>query len=225
MTKISFAITTHNESDSLSSLIDLLYACFDLKRHQLIILDDYSDETKTLEILERVKASGGEVIQRKFDGDFSSHKNFIKSHCTGDYIFSLDGDEMPTQMLLRNLGQILDHNAESYAVARINIVDGITDDHIEKWNWSVTSEGWINWPDWQVRIFKNCPQLNWEGHVHERISGFKEFMYLPRDKGFALYHHKDIKRQEGQNQFYSDLISTKFHQMRLEEIIEDKFPN
>lgn len=219
-TTVSFAITTHNETDSFDRLLHVLLNIIDFSVHELVIADDHSSHPKTLEILKKAKSKGAKVLMQPLKDDFSAHKNALKTACSKEYIFSLDADEIPSLMLLRELDQILQHGSDAYALARVNIVEGITQKHIDRWNWSMNQEGWVNWPDWQVRLFRNTPEISWEGHVHEKVKGFKEFMYLPRDKGFALYHHKDISRQEQQNAFYAKLIERKFHkQCRQEDCI------
>lgn len=63
----------------------------------------------------------------------------------------------------------------------------------------------INWCDYQTRIYKNIPEIKWEGKVHERIKGTKTFSLLPAEEVWSLYHPKEITRQEKQNNFYDTL--------------------
>ena len=49
--KISYSILTHNETDSLSELIQFLVKHKD-EEDEIVILDDYSDNEKTSEILD-----------------------------------------------------------------------------------------------------------------------------------------------------------------------------
>ena len=41
--------------------------------------------------------------------------------------------------------------------------------------------------------------------VHEKLEGFVTFAALPAEPALALYHPKDIKRQEKQNNYYDTL--------------------
>ena len=41
--------------------------------------------------------------------------------------------------------------------------------------------------------------------MHEVLEGHKEFATLPAEEIFALYHPKDIARQEKQNAYYDTL--------------------
>jgi hypothetical protein len=91
-----------------------------------------------------------------------------------------------------------------YLVPRINTVSGITEEHIQKWRWSVEGDR-INFPDYQWRIYKNIPSIKWINKVHERLDGFKIYSTLPAQDEFCLLHPKTIDRQEKQNQFYNTL--------------------
>ena len=57
----------------------------------------------------------------------------------------------------------------------------------------------------QWRIYKNNKNIQWVGNVHEKISGHETFAELPAEEAYALYHPKDIKRQEKQNKYYNTL--------------------
>ncbi len=67
---------------------------------------------------------------------------------------------------------------------------------------NVNEQGWVNYPDYQWRIWKNKPEIKWVNKVHERLDGFKTYVALPPQEEFSLYHPKDIERQEKQNKFY-----------------------
>jgi hypothetical protein len=92
-----------------------------------------------------------------------------------------------------------------FLVPRVNTVEGLTPEHIAKWGWNVSDKGWVNFPDYQTRIYKNIPEIKWEGKVHERIIGTKTFSPLPAEEVWSLYHPKEITRQEKQNNFYETI--------------------
>ena len=56
-----------------------------------------------------------------------------------------------------------------FLVPRVNTVDGLTQEHINKWRWNVNKKGWVNWPDYQTRIIQNSPKIKWQNKVHEQI--------------------------------------------------------
>tara|TARA_Y100000593_G_scaffold95015_1_gene198300 strand:- start:42932 stop:43564 length:633 start_codon:yes stop_codon:yes gene_type:complete len=206
--KISYSILTHNETDSLLKLIEFLVKHKD-EEDEIVILDDYSDNEKTKEILDTM-CSIHEIKfeQRHLLKDYAGQKNHLTRMCSGDYIFNIDADEMPHKQLITNIKSILKINPtiDLYWVPRINTVDGLTDEHINHWKWHVNGSGWINFPDWQGRIWKNRPNIRWERPVHEMLVGFEEYTELPAQEEFSIYHPKDINKQEKQNNFYSEIV-------------------
>ena len=94
---------------------------------------------------------------------------------------------------------------EAYWVPRVNTVAGITDEHITKWGWRIDEQGWVNFPDWQMRIYRNLETIYWIKPVHEQLKGYTKFANLPAEEKYALYHPKDIGRQEKQNAFYETI--------------------
>jgi hypothetical protein len=127
--------------------------------------------------------------------------------CSGDYIFHLDADEIPHEVLMEQLHTILEMNdVDLVWIPRVNTVEGITQEHIDKWGWKVSSKGWINYPDYQARIYRNTDSIHWTRKVHEYIVGTKEYSHLPPHEELSLYHHKTIDKQEQQNRLYSDIL-------------------
>ena len=94
---------------------------------------------------------------------------------------------------------------EAYWLSRINTVKGVTDAHIKQWGWNVNDRGWINFPDSQLRLYKNNNDIKWEGKVHERLIGYKKFAHMPSNPEYCLIHPKSIERQERQNAFYDTI--------------------
>tara|TARA_Y100001963_G_C6780625_1_gene449639 strand:+ start:803 stop:1423 length:621 start_codon:yes stop_codon:yes gene_type:complete len=205
--KISYSLLTHNETDSLIKLIDFLVEHKD-EEDEIVILDDYSDNEDTKKILDAtVSIYDIKFEQRHLLKDFAGQKNYLKNMCTGDYIFNLDADEIPHIQLINNIKPILEANptVDLYYVPRVNTVEGMTREHIQKWRWYVNEHGWVNFPDWQGRIWKNRPNIRWERSVHEMLVGFKEYTHLPAEEEFCFYHPKTIDKQVTQNQFYEGI--------------------
>ncbi len=205
--KISYSLLTHNETDSLLKLIEFIVKHKD-EEDEIVILDDYSDNEKTKEILDTM-CSIHEIKfeQRHLLKDYAGQKNHLKNMCSGDYIFNLDADELPNKWLITNIKMILEANpsVDLYWVPRVNTVEGLTQKHIETWGWQVNEKGWVNWPDYQGRIWRNRPNIIWKNKVHEVLTGYKEHTYLPMEEEFCFYHPKDIDRQEKQNEFYETI--------------------
>jgi len=202
--KISYAITVCNELEEVKRLLDLL---LNNKREQdeIVVLYDNYGSKEVFFYLQTV--DGIKLVWDNFQHDFAEWKNKLTLLCTGDYIFQIDADEYPHINFIEDLPAILETNPEVdlYLVPRVNTVDGLTQEHIQKWGWHVDSNGWVNWPDWQHRVYKNTPEIKWQNKVHEILVGHKQFVYLPQDENYALFHPKIIQRQEKQNNYYDTL--------------------
>ena len=114
---------------------------------------------------------------------------------------------MPNEYMMKIIPQMLELNKgiDLMRVPRINKVEGLTEAHIKQWGWNVDSEGRVNWPDMQWRLYRNDPRIKWHGEVHEKIIGHATHVVLPIEEDFALIHNKTIERQERQNSYYNTL--------------------
>tara|TARA_Y100000114_G_C11747940_1_gene322653 strand:- start:133 stop:759 length:627 start_codon:yes stop_codon:yes gene_type:complete len=203
--KISYSILVHNETDTLEKLLKFLIK-WKQPQDEIVILDDYSDDEKTKQILDFYVSAHDIVFeQRNLLGDFASQKNHLKNMGSGDYSFNLDADEMISLWMIKNVHEIIEANEgiDLIYLPRINTVEGLTQQHAQAWRWQVNESGWINFPDWQGRIFRNRPNIRWQYKVHEMITGYQTYATLPQDKPFCILHPKTIKKQEEQNQKYS----------------------
>jgi glycosyltransferase involved in cell wall biosynthesis len=214
--KISYAVTVCNEFIEIQRLITFL---LQHKRPQdeIVVqmdltLDDIKnhpeDKRQVHSYLMKHNAQGN--IRLAFcplNNDFAAFKNNLTQHCTGDYIFQIDADEIPCTPILESLPDILQGNpdVDVYLVPRVNTVEGMNQDHMQQWGWNVNAEGWVNWPDYQWRIYRNDGTVTWENRVHEVLQGFKKYATLPMEEDYSLYHPKTIERQIKQNQYYNTL--------------------
>ena len=200
--KISYAITVCNELEEIQRLIPYLIK-HKSEEDEIVVLWDSKGSKEVLEYLTSNKIL---TVADVFKNDFAEWKNKLNELCKGDFIFQLDADECPHQFLMENVKAIVEANdAEAYWIPRVNTVEGITEEHLTKWNWKVNEKGWIQWPDVQMRLYKNSPDIEWKGKVHEKIEGYKEYGTLPSEEEFAIYHPKTISKQEKQNQLYETI--------------------
>ena len=203
--KISYAITVCNEVLEIQQLLSFLNTH---KREQDEVVVMY-DETNGDPIIKSnlLKNLTIQFHSGKFDGHFANWKNQLTDYCDGDYIFQIDADEIPSEYLVENLPEILEANPDNevFLVPRVNTVEGLTQEHIEKWRWRVDESGRVNFPDYQWRIWKNKPEIKWINKVHERLNGFKNYTILPAKEQYALKHPKTVERQVKQNDYYDTL--------------------
>jgi len=205
--KISYAITVYNEIKEIKQLISFLLK-YKREEDEIVVLMDNKGPDEVWEYLKSIGKNSILLHKDKFNNDFSKWKNHLNSLCSGNYIFNIDADEIPSETLVKNLPQILELNPDviAYAVPRVNTVEGLTQEHIQKWGWNVNNKGWVNYPDYQSRIYKNDPEIFWERKVHERLNTWEDTQPLPMEtEDWVLYHHKDIERQEKQNKLYNKL--------------------
>tara|TARA_B100000287_G_scaffold189943_1_gene179434 strand:+ start:898 stop:1560 length:663 start_codon:yes stop_codon:yes gene_type:complete len=206
--KISYGITVHNEADELNKLLEILVHKTQ-PQDEIVICDDYSDDDTQFVIQSWAQQYGHDklirVYQRKLNGDFASQKNSVIENSSGDYIFHIDADEYPNEILLSQLKQILEINdVDLIWIPRVNTIEGMKQEHIQKWNWRVTENGWVNYPDYQARVFRRNDVIRWRRPLHEVISGCKTYAHLPPQEELSLYHPKTIEKQEKQNMFYME---------------------
>tara|TARA_R110000822_G_scaffold119951_2_gene253208 strand:- start:166 stop:810 length:645 start_codon:yes stop_codon:yes gene_type:complete len=213
--KLSYAIPVCNEIDEIKRLLTFL---IENKRDEDEIVIVYDSVNGTKEVREYlVSVDPGTSYQPlqdypvrwysyEFDGDFGKMKNWLTDMCTGDYVFQIDADEMVDEYVIGILPQVLEHNVvDVIMVPRINTVEGLTPQHVSKWGWRLDENNWINFPDYQWRIYRNIESIRWKNRVHETLDGYTTISHLPRNPDWCLKHHKTIDRQEQQNKLYDTL--------------------
>lgn len=205
--KISYAITVCNELEEIKRLVPFLLKHKRPNDEIVVLYDDKNGNKEILDFLLPFNIKPNVQTWRGlwWNNNFAEWKNKLNDYCEGDYIYQIDADEMISEYMVSNLHSILEMNpnVDLIFVPRINTVDGITQEHIDKWRWNVNDKGHINFPDMQGRIYRKG--MSWYGKVHERIIGGQKFSSLPYDEEYCIQHHKTIERQEKQNNYYNSL--------------------
>jgi len=88
-----------------------------------------------------------------------------------------------------------------YSIPRENYVEGLTQEYITQWRWNVDEKNRIQWPDGQMRLFRNNGKIKWERKVHEVLVGYKTYAMLPIHT--YLIHRKSIAKHILQNNYYN----------------------
>ena len=207
---ISYLVTTKNTGFELQFLLERL--CKYGQNNECIILDDYSDESVTLQVLNNISDNSFfKVHKHKLDRNYSEHKNYGKSLCQGKYIFQIDDDELPTETLLESLNELIELNSDVdlFWIPRINDFKGVTIENSRQWGWRLTpyeDRLIVNWPDPQGRLFKNVSYIEWKRRLHEKIEGAKTYVHLPSVYEYALHHNKTIEKQIQKNIKYNKMF-------------------
>jgi len=213
---ISYCITVYKEKDYIQNLLDKIYSC-KTQDEEIVVVQTYKDiaeksEEFFLEI-QKIINSYTDILYHTyhFENNFADLKNYLNSFANKNYIFNLDADEdYPTEgfPIIRDLIQ-KNPSYDLLHLPRINTVSGLTAEDIKQWNWKVDEKGWINWPDYQPRLFKNLPHIKWQGGVHEQILGYSNMGIISPTSGVAIIHNKDIQRQREQNKLYDNIVADK----------------
>ena len=206
--KLTYTIQVCNESRELFSLLNFLQKVIDDEDEVNVVVDTEHTTDKVEHVLEHFKGYIN-IFKRPFDSFYKSAQ-FHKENSTGEYIFGIDADEMPQETLIKNIKSIIKQSdAEIIAIPRINIHPGSTSEFIRKSNFVVNESGWINWPDFQMRVYKNCKHINWTDEVHTKLTGSDKAVAVQADPRLALWHIKSIEKQESRWAVNGDFTTPK----------------
>ena len=205
--KLSYSIPVCNELSEIKRLIPFLLQTKQPDDEVVVLFDSTNGSDEVKDYLMSASERGEfKWNDYPFDGHFGNMKNHLTSLCSGDYIFQIDADEIPNEALMLNIHAILEENeVDVVLVPRVNTVEGLTDEHIKKWGWNVDKNGWVNFPDFQWRLYKNKKSIQWQNKVHETLIGYNTISNLPSIEELSLYHPKTIDRQVKQNAYYDTL--------------------
>ncbi len=146
--KLSVTIITLNEEENIGACLDSIKDITD----EIILVDSGSTD-KTIDI---AKKYGAKIYFRKLE-NFANQKNWALSKATGDWIFSIDADEIITTDLKKEIEEkIQDNSYDGYLIPRRNFILG---KEIKHSRWS---------PDKHVWLWRR-DRGEWEGEVHEEV--------------------------------------------------------
>jgi len=163
---ISAVVITKNEQDKISACLDSLKWV-----DEIIVVDDYSDD----ETVNICKGYTDKVLQNRFQS-FSAQKQFAFSKATGEWILSVDADEVVPEALRQEIAEVLSQpgiTEKGYHIPRKTFF-------LNKW---IRHCGW--YPGYQLRLFKNGSWQMKDVRVHEAVSVEGETAHLKE----ALLHY------------------------------------
>jgi len=207
---ISYTVTVYNELEELKRLLPLLEQVRTDLNDEIIIVHTFREEKEKLtdidvQIREYAYPIADSYVRYHFDNKFAEMKNFTNSLATKDYIINLDADEFASVETINIWREAINADNDLYHLPRVNTVKDYTLDDVKKYNWQINTNGWINWPDYQPRIYKNNGKIKWIGNVHEQLTGFENAAALPANPQYAIIHHKAIEKQRSQNTLYENI--------------------
>lgn len=138
--KLSFLLTVHNEDQDLDILLEQLVEYKQRNTEdEIVVLDDHSDNPKTLALFEKY-ADNIKLVKHSLNLNFGAHKQYGNEQCSGDWIFQCDSDEYFADDLLNGMKELIEANpeVELYLVPRINIIRGITEARAQPWGWEIS---------------------------------------------------------------------------------------
>ena len=167
--KISGLLITKNNGETLEWALRSVVKYLD----ELIIIDDFSTDN-TVEIAQKY---GALVYQNKFV-NFSEQRNFGIGKCKGDWIFTMDADEVMGE----NLGDILPYlkhtRYRAFLFARYNLV------HLDP---DVIIRSPQHYSEWQVRVFKNDGKSYYANPVHHQLQNCRPRLKMPNINIFHFH--------------------------------------
>lgn len=203
---LSYLVTSHNETDCLKKLLSILISN-KKQDHEVVLIDDYSDNTETIKIIDSFKKDIN-CFQHKLDRNYGKHKNYGIEKCNGKWIFQLDADEYPTDLLIKHIDDLLNSNDNNEAIwiPRLNFFEGLTKEDVNMWGWTVT-DNMVNFPDYQTRLYKNLPHIRYQRRLHEKVEGYNTHTFMPAQTEFAIVHKKTMEKQRETNIRYNKLFT------------------
>ena len=146
--KISLVVITKNEERNIANCINSVKDVVD----EIIVIDSFSSDS-TKNICEQL---GANFISKIWEG-YSAAKNYGNSIANGEYILSLDADE------------VLSDDLKSYILSEKNEFQFDAYYFNRKTNYCgqwINHSGW--YPDPKLRLWKK-DNVYWQGDIHEKI--------------------------------------------------------
>lgn len=178
---ISFAITACNEYNELRNLLKVLLRNLRGIDEIVILLDEisYTNEVKQL-----VDSQPNTVKSFKYplNKNFGNFKNQLNSHCTKDYIFQIDADEVISKQLIYNIVKVINsNNIDLYYLPRLNTIWPLQDifEYADLMNWNVS---------YHPNYYRKVPKIEYE-NIYEHLDK-RGFVISENDSSF--YHYIPI---------------------------------
>lgn len=172
---------SYNDSPYIKNTLDNIEPYI---KNKLCVVDGGSEDG-TLDIIKSTIPSDKLSLKRvDWDNKFDVQKNNSIEMSEKEWILFIDADETYEHIFWNQIpwyiSEAVKDNVDCLNVSRINTYTDITPEETfmkrEEHGWNVNEFGWVNYPDFQQRLFTN--NCRFEGAVHERIENSKCELYL-----------------------------------------------
>ena len=104
----------------------------------------------------------------------------------------IDADEM-----LEIFPDKINTQATFFALPIVCTEQAYLSEWLTKNQFTTNEMGWINWPDYNCRIFKNDPtKICFANSLHESITGYEKRVALNPLPELAIWHIKSVEKQD-----------------------------
>ena len=169
--RLSACVIVKNEAENLPRWL----RCMAQVADEMIVVDTGSqDDTVAL-----AEAAGAKVFHFPWINDFAAAKNYALEQAAGDWILFLDADEYFSEESLQVLRQEMQryHRDKKAGVVLCRLIN------IDKENNNKIVDTML-----QSRIFRNLPNIRFEGCVHERLINTKGNLKMLSNSKLVIYH-------------------------------------
>ncbi|MDR2561563.1 MAG: glycosyltransferase [Holophagales bacterium] len=205
--KLSLAMIVKNEEKNLQKCLGSVKGLVD----EIVIIDTGSTD-KTIEI---AKANGAIVERFTWADDFSAARNKSLSLCTGDWILTLDADEMLDPQEHGTIRQaLLKPDAFAYNLSLRNYlhsgasygINGSATPNDESFEPAMQYSHYLS--DLRLRLFRNVESPHFSGRIHETVEIWAEKHGYSLLSLNAVIHHfgkHDAQRELDKQPYYYEL--------------------
>ena len=185
--KYSICMITYNDEECIRDTMENVapYLVDDF------VITDGGSTDKTIDI---IKEYDTKLLHKKWADNFEIQKNNSLEHANQEWRIWIDADETYEPIFWNQLVWYIrdaqQREVDCINVPRINIVHGLTPEFAEENSWNISYFNWVNYPDYQQRIFKS--HCKFAGRTHERIINVKKDAALV---GAHCIHPKSLDRQ------------------------------
>lgn len=203
------------EYEDLFSLINTVNKLKESTDNIIVVLDSLTTSNEMIEMVHTFNIEPVLYPHHNWQDKFEFEKTLWKH----DLIFELDADEIPPYLLFKVFKEpfITHVDLEVLAVPRINLYIDATPEKVA--NMYVGNRpqnilleqqashqlGWVNWPDYQIRIHRPLSHLKWGDTTHSGISNYNTYDALPMEPAIALIHAKTVAHMERMLKCYDKL--------------------